>query len=101
MSENKAEEIALAKLSVGSVSLAERMEAERKQREIEWAMRGIIDYRDNPHCLSTSMFPERPTPPPAPKAGSGFVEVGKLEPPEGIAQLDRIADYFAAKDKGR
>jgi hypothetical protein len=96
---NKAEELGLAGLSVGSVSPGQQMEADRIQRMIEACMKGIIDYRDNPHCVSTSMLPERPTPPPAPVKGTGWAEIQKLQPPDGIRQCDAIADHFDRLDR--
>jgi hypothetical protein len=97
---SKSDEIGLSKLSVGSVTPGQQLEAERIQRQIEWAMRGIVDYRHNPHCVSTSMLPERPTSPPAP-SGDGWQDQIPLSPPPGVKECDRIADFFAAKDKAK
>jgi hypothetical protein len=97
---SKVDEIGASKLSIGSLTPAEQLEQAQKLADILRTMRGVVsDHRmGNVHNQSGSMLPERPTPP-TPKAGNGWQDRVPLGPPDGIAQLDRIADYFAAKDK--
>jgi hypothetical protein len=99
MSENKTEAIGLAKLSIGSVSLAEQLEALAKDKEILRTMHGVVsDHRSgNVHAQSTSMLPERATP--QPTKGTGWQDRVPLSSPDGVAQCDRIADWFAAQEK--
>jgi hypothetical protein len=96
---SKTEEAGLAKLSVGSVPIAEQMADFAKQREIEATMRGIVDYRGNVHEQSMSMLPRVPTPPaPQPQSRNGWIEPSKLETPH-VAACDRLVDAFEAQEK--
>jgi hypothetical protein len=101
MSQNKTEEIGLAKLSLGSLTLAEQIEQHAKLAELLKTMRGVVsDHRmGNVHTQSGSVLPERPTPPTPVVKGTGWQDVQKLQPPDHVAACDRIADYFAAQEK--
>jgi hypothetical protein len=101
VSGNKTEEIGLAKLSIGSVSLAEQIEAQQKQKEILRTMAGVVsDHRTgNVHAQSTSMLPERPTTAaPAPK-GTGWQDQVPLSPPPGVRECDRLVDAFEEEER--
>jgi hypothetical protein len=99
MSGNRTDELGLANLSVGSVSLAEQIDAAQKQKEILRTMRGVIaDHHDNVHAQSTSMLPERPTVS-APAKGSGWQDQVPLSPPPGIREIDRLVDAFEEEER--
>jgi hypothetical protein len=102
MNQNKADEIGLAKLSVGSVTPAEQLDQAQKLADILRTMKGVVaDHRSGSvHQQSSSVLPERPTPP-TPTAGNGWQDRVPLSSPDGVAQCDRIADFFAEKDKGK
>jgi hypothetical protein len=102
VSGNKTEEIGITNLALSQPSLAEHLDALQKQKEILRTMHGVIaDSRGgNIHAQSTSMLPERPTPPaPQPVAlHNGWVDPIPLSVPH-VRECDRLVDAFEEEER--
>jgi hypothetical protein len=96
---SKTDEIGASRLAFSEQSLAEKLQAAQTQAEIQNVMRGVIQHRDNVHCVSTSILPERPTPPAPASRGTGWADRVPLSNPDGVAQCDRLVEAFEALEK--
>jgi hypothetical protein len=98
---SKTDELGASRLALSEPSIAEKLQAAQTQAEIQNVMRGVIQHRDNVHCVSTSILPERPTPPaPQPPASrNGWSDLVPLSPPPGIREIDAMCIAHDAADR--